>query len=93
MIDEFEQFIETTYEVIREEGFDDYLPTLLLPDQRKIFVLESEFNGDNHETPVDDWVAEKSVRKIIFWSRTKWTPSTSKLSAVWMACATSVFVL
>jgi hypothetical protein len=54
-----EQFIAMTHNVINEDGFEDYLPTLLLPDQRKVVVLEAELDGDNQESAVYDWVANR----------------------------------
>ena len=56
---EIEQFIETTRNVIQEDGFDDYLPTLLFPDRYEIYVLEAEFDSDNHEAVVQDWLADQ----------------------------------
>jgi len=54
-----DQFITITQEIIHEDGFADYLPTLLLPQTDELVVLESELDGDNHEAIVHDWLSER----------------------------------
>lgn len=52
-----DQFVEMTQGIIRQDGFSDYLPTLVLPQTRQIAVLEAELDGDNHESAVHEWIS------------------------------------
>ena len=61
-----EKFITMTQNVILEDGFEDYLPTLLLLDQHKVVVLEAELDGDNHESAVYDWIADRVTAQESF---------------------------
>ncbi|KQP20497.1 hypothetical protein [Pseudorhodoferax sp. Leaf267] len=55
-----EQFIAMTHRVIEEEGFEDYLPTLLRPQRKDVRVLDGIPEGDDIESQAKDW-AECSV--------------------------------
>lgn len=56
------QFIAMTHRVIEEEGFEDYLPTLLLPQRQDVRVLDGIQEGDDIESQVMGWV-ERSVNE------------------------------
>jgi hypothetical protein len=44
-----EDFAEITRRVIRKNGFDDFMPTLCLPEQKHITVLEGVPEGKRSE--------------------------------------------
>jgi len=50
-----DQFVEMTRQIIRDDGFEDYLPTLVLPGRQEIFVLEADLAGDDHEQPAREF--------------------------------------
>jgi hypothetical protein len=57
-----EQFIAMTHRVIEEEGFGDYLPTLLLPQRQDVRVLDGIPEGNDIESQAKGW-AERSVNE------------------------------
>ena len=52
-----DQFIAMTRRIIAKDGFDDYLPTLLLPSRKDIRVLEGVPVDEDVEKVVVDWAA------------------------------------
>lgn len=51
-----DQFIAMTRSLIARDGFDGYLPTLLLPARKDVRVLEGAPSSENVRTVVTDWV-------------------------------------
>lgn len=56
MIDRFEQMIQ---KIIREDGFANYLPTLLLPTRRQVRVMDAQEDEQGQAIALSDWVAEQ----------------------------------
>jgi hypothetical protein len=54
-------FISMTQRVIAKDGFEDYLPTLVLPARRHIMALEGVPAGVDIETASRKW-ADHAVR-------------------------------
>lgn len=52
-----EQFIAMTRRIIAHDGFEDYLPTLLLPSRKDVRVLEDVPSDEDIESVVESWVA------------------------------------
>lgn len=57
MIDEF---IEITYRVIAKDGFDEYIPTMLLPISKEVLVLEDVPEYVNIDITVSKWIERKA---------------------------------
>ena len=53
-----DQFVKMTQRIIAEDGFDNYLPTLLLPATREVRVLD-QVEGDGESLGVTDWLSEQ----------------------------------
>ena len=53
-----DQFVKMTQRIIAEDGFDNYLPTLLLPATREVRVLD-QVEGDGESLGITDWLAEQ----------------------------------
>ena len=53
-----DQFVKMTQRIIAEDGFDNYLPTLLLPATREVRVLD-QVEGDGESLGIADWLAEQ----------------------------------
>ena len=53
-----DQFVKMTQRIIAEDGFDNYLPTLLLPASREVRVLD-QVEGDGESLGITDWLAEQ----------------------------------
>ncbi|MBP9671891.1 MAG: hypothetical protein KBE14_05950 [Ottowia sp.] len=53
-----DQFVKMTQRIIAEDGFDNYLPTLLLPATREVRVLD-QVDGDGESLGITDWLAEQ----------------------------------
>ncbi|MES3025340.1 MAG: hypothetical protein V4857_27510 [Pseudomonadota bacterium] len=53
-----ENFIEITNNVISEDGFEEFLPTLLFPDREEVIVLGDLPVADNHEQFAQEWIAK-----------------------------------
>ena len=53
-----DQFVKMTQRIIAEDGFDNYLPTLLLPATREVRVLDL-VEGDGESLGITDWLAEQ----------------------------------
>lgn len=51
-----DQFIAMTQRIIARDGFDGYLPTLLLPNRKDVRVLEGVPSEENIDTVVANWV-------------------------------------
>jgi hypothetical protein len=54
-----DDFIAMTQRIIAQDGFDDYLPTLVLPDSARLFVLEGIPPDVDHDFAARRWVAKK----------------------------------
>jgi hypothetical protein len=54
-----DQFVQMTQRIIAGHGFEDYLPTLLLPDEGNVVVMESDFEMSDHEPQARAWLAER----------------------------------
>ena len=54
-----EQFVQLTQRIIREDGFANYLPTLLLPATRAIRVLDNTEDADGQTLGITDWLSEQ----------------------------------
>ena len=52
-----EQFVQMTQRIIREDGFDNYLPTLLLPATRQVRVLDQPEDDQGRPVALSDWIA------------------------------------
>ncbi|WP_036171069.1 hypothetical protein [Massilia sp. 9096] len=50
-----DQFIEMTRAVIDEDGFEGYLPTLVLPEQNEVMVLDDVPADIDSERAALDW--------------------------------------
>lgn len=50
-----EQFIAMTHGIIEEDGFEDYLPTLLLPERKNVLVLEGVPGDEDIESAAKGW--------------------------------------
>src|SRR5262245_26324378 len=50
-----DEFVAITHRVIARDGFDDYLPTLLLPATKEIFVLEDAPQDSRLPDVARDW--------------------------------------
>ena len=48
-----DQFVKMTQRIIAEDGFDNYLPTLLLPATREVRVLD-QVEGDGESLGITD---------------------------------------
>jgi len=55
-----DDFVAMTQRVITRDGFDGYLPTLVLPAHRHISVLEGMPADVNVETAARDWALRDS---------------------------------
>ena len=55
-----DEFIAMTQRIIAKDGFDDYLPTLVLPARRHIMVLESVPDTVNSEVAARKWAEDKA---------------------------------
>ncbi len=53
-----DQFVKMTQRIIAEDGFDNYLPTLLLPATREVRVLD-QVEGDGESLGITDWLSEQ----------------------------------
>ena len=53
-----DQFVKMTQRIIAEDGFDNYLPTLLLPATREVRVLD-QVEGDGESLGITGWLAEQ----------------------------------
>jgi hypothetical protein len=53
-----ENFIDITNNVIAEDGFEEFLPTLLFPDRQEVIVLGDLPVADNHERFAQEWIAK-----------------------------------
>ena len=53
-----DQFVKMTQRIIAEDGFDNYLPTLLLPATREVRVLD-QVDGGGESLGITDWLAEQ----------------------------------
>lgn len=51
-----DDFIAMTQRIIARDGFDDYLPTLVLPDSAQVFVLEGIPPDVDHDFAARRWV-------------------------------------
>ena len=56
MIDRFVQMIQ---KIIREDGFANYLPTLLLPARKQVRVMEAPEDEQGQPIALSDWVSEQ----------------------------------
>ena len=54
-----DQFVKMTQRIIGEDGFANYLPTLLLPAQRAVRVLDDVGASDEQTLRITDWLAEQ----------------------------------
>jgi hypothetical protein len=54
-----EDFIAMTRRIVARDGFDGYLPTLVLPGRRHVAVLEGVPPEVDVETAAKKWAAEK----------------------------------
>ncbi|QTD45881.1 hypothetical protein [Ottowia testudinis] len=54
-----DQFVKMTQRIIAEDGFDNYLPTLLLPAKREIRVLDDVGDGAGPTLGITDWLSEQ----------------------------------
>jgi hypothetical protein len=52
-----DQFIAMTRRIIAKDGFQDYLPTLLLPSSKDVRVLEGVPDNEDLEKVVESWAA------------------------------------
>jgi hypothetical protein len=52
-----DQFIAMTRRIIAKDGFQDYLPTLLLPSRKDVRVLEGVPDDEDLEKVVEGWAA------------------------------------
>ena len=48
-----------TQRIIGEDGFANYLPTLLLPAKREVRVLDDVGSSDEQTLRITDWLAEQ----------------------------------
>ena len=53
-----DQFVKMTQRIIAEDGFDNYLPTLLLPATREVRVLD-QVDGGGESLGITDWLSEQ----------------------------------
>ena len=53
-----DQFVKMTQRIIAEDGFDNYLPTLLLPATREVRVLD-QVEGDGESLGITEWLSEQ----------------------------------
>lgn len=53
-----DQFVKMTQRIIAEDGFDNYLPTLVLPATREVRVLD-QVEGDGESLGITDWLSEQ----------------------------------
>ena len=53
-----DQFVKMTQRIIAEDGFDNYLPTLLLPATREVRVLD-QVEGGGESLGITDWLSEQ----------------------------------
>ena len=53
-----DQFVKMTQRIIAEDGFDNYLPTLVLPATREVRVLD-QVDGGGESLGITDWLAEQ----------------------------------
>lgn len=61
-----DQFIEITRAIIEKDGLDNYLPTLLLPEQRKVFVLDEIPEDVNVEHAAVEWAVRTAEDDAFF---------------------------
>lgn len=54
-----DQFVKMTQRIIGEDGFANYLPTLLLPAKREVRVLDDVGASDEQTLRITDWLAEQ----------------------------------
>ena len=55
-----DNFIAMTLRIIAKDGFEGYLPTLVLPARRHIAVLEGIPDGVDVETAALNWAMQKA---------------------------------
>ena len=53
-----DQFVKMTQRIIAEDGFANYLPTLVLPATREVRVLD-QVAGGGESRGITDWLAEQ----------------------------------
>ena len=68
---DIEEFAKITHSIIAKDGFDDFLPTLCIPERREISVLEGAPEDFNN-------IKEKSL----IWSEDKTNPEEEYLLAI-----------
>jgi hypothetical protein len=74
-----EEFARVTRNVIADEGFDDYLPTVLYPDRAHIAALEGVPAQEDLETIALEWAAHGAIGDEEFLVAFKIAPTKFKV--------------
>ena len=62
-----DDFVDVTQRVIARDGFEDYIPALVLPQRSHVIVLEGIPSGVNVDTAARAWAARESEDREDFF--------------------------
>lgn len=76
-----DDFIAMTRRIIAKDGFDDYLPTLVIPDRREVTVLEGMPPDVDAEAASRRWATSSVDRNEDYFLAFKIDPAQFKVVA------------
>jgi hypothetical protein len=76
-----DDFIAMTRRIIAKDGFDDYMPTLVLPDRQHVAVLEGVPPDVDVEVAAKEWAGRKTEPDEDYFLAFKLDPAHFKVIA------------